>query len=341
MKNAYFFNNIILLVMMNNYISVIVIAHDRKKYIIDAINSVLNQKLDKNYYEIIVVKNFKDDKIDKFIENNGITKNYITEEKGVGKKAAIGIDNSSGDIICFLDDDDMFTENKLAIVLDTFSKNNGLVYYHNNQIKIDENGKILDNPQYNGKMIISDITKKSIAFIFRNFGEFNSSSICIRKEIIDTNMLRKLDRAVDYFYLLSALKTRREIMLDFSPLTYYRIHKSAMHFLSNTFEEIISSACNYYYEQSKAKEAIYEYFKNDSLLAQVIKADVYTFTAISAILCNKSKFLPFKNSIRILDESIYFPSFRLKLFLASIINLISNKLARDIYVKMYLRKFYN
>ncbi|BDC18431.1 glycosyltransferase family A protein [Acidianus sp. HS-5] len=326
---------------MNNYISVITIAHDRKKYIIDAINSVLKQNLDKDLYEIIVVKNFKDDKIDKFLEDNGISKNFITEEKGVGKKAAIGVDNSSGDVICFLDDDDMFRENKLSTVINAFSRISGLVYYHNNQIKIDEDGKILDNPQSSKNEIISQISEKSIAFVFRNFGEFNSSSICLNREVLDTKMLRKLDRAVDYFYLLSALKSSGKLMLDFTPLTYYRVHKSAMHFISNSFKEIIESACRYYYEQSKAKEIIHEYFKDNSLLEKITKADFYTFNAISSILCGKSKFLPIKYSIKVLDNPIYFPSFRAKLFLASILNLISNNLAKEIYARMYLRRFYS
>ena len=47
------------------FISVIIIAYKRKEFLLGAIKSVLNQTLDKKYYEIIVVKNYKDDAIDR------------------------------------------------------------------------------------------------------------------------------------------------------------------------------------------------------------------------------------------------------------------------------------
>jgi cellulose synthase/poly-beta-1,6-N-acetylglucosamine synthase-like glycosyltransferase len=37
------------------YISVIITAHDRKEFLKEAINSVINQTLDKSFYEFIVV----------------------------------------------------------------------------------------------------------------------------------------------------------------------------------------------------------------------------------------------------------------------------------------------
>jgi glycosyltransferase involved in cell wall biosynthesis len=53
-------------------ISVIIIAYNRKIFLKDAIKSVLNQSLDRNLYEIIIVKNFNDKDIDDFIDPNGI-----------------------------------------------------------------------------------------------------------------------------------------------------------------------------------------------------------------------------------------------------------------------------
>ena len=42
------------------YISVIITAYNRKDFLFNAIKSVVNQTLDKKYYEIIVIKNFED-----------------------------------------------------------------------------------------------------------------------------------------------------------------------------------------------------------------------------------------------------------------------------------------
>ena len=324
---------------VGSYISVIITAHDRKKYILDAVSSVLKQRLDRSRYEIVVVKNFRDEKIDSFLDDAGITKNFLTQERGVGKKAAIGVENASGDIICFLDDDDMFAEDKLSVVLDAFSSVEGLVYYHNNQIKINEEGNIIEVPKVNGKDIISEINERAIVHIFRNFGEFNQSSICVRKDVLDIGVMKRLDRAMDYFYLMSALKSRGKILLDYTPLTYYRIHESSMHFISSSPQKVIEKACNYYSEQAEAKRIIHDYLKDDQLLERFAREDYYVFSAIASLLCGKSKALPLKYSLKVLNNPIYFPSFRIKLLVASIINLFSNELAKEMYARMYMRRY--
>ena len=53
------------------FISIIITAHKRKEYLLDAFKSAYNQTLSKNKYEIIVTKNFVDDELDSFIKNHG------------------------------------------------------------------------------------------------------------------------------------------------------------------------------------------------------------------------------------------------------------------------------
>ncbi|MEM3455352.1 MAG: hypothetical protein QXT72_02190 [Candidatus Micrarchaeia archaeon] len=67
------------------YISIIITAHDRRDFIRDAIQSALNQTLEKSLYELIVIKNFYDENIDKFVEENNI-KNIYTSKLEYGKK---------------------------------------------------------------------------------------------------------------------------------------------------------------------------------------------------------------------------------------------------------------
>jgi len=110
-------------------ISVIIIAYDRKIFLKDAIKSVLNQSLDRNLYEIITVKNFKDKDIDDFIDQNGLL-NIFSEDNTILGKFLEGITKSKGDIIAFLEDDDRFHKDKLKIVNEIFSDED-VVYYHN------------------------------------------------------------------------------------------------------------------------------------------------------------------------------------------------------------------
>jgi len=53
------------------FISVIVTAHNRREFLLDAVNSALNQTLPKDEYEIIVVRNF----LKNFSEYDDILKN--------------------------------------------------------------------------------------------------------------------------------------------------------------------------------------------------------------------------------------------------------------------------
>jgi cellulose synthase/poly-beta-1,6-N-acetylglucosamine synthase-like glycosyltransferase len=58
------------------YISVIIITYDRKKYFLGAVRSALDQTLPKDLYKVIVVKNFRDEIIDRQLEKWGVVDLY-------------------------------------------------------------------------------------------------------------------------------------------------------------------------------------------------------------------------------------------------------------------------
>jgi glycosyltransferase involved in cell wall biosynthesis len=101
-------------------ISVIIPAiYDRKDFLLEAVRSTFNQKLDKKLYEVIVVKNFEDKTIDNYIHKLGF-KNLISDSPRYGEKVSIGIKESSGEILAFLDDDDEFKQDKLNRIYEVF-----------------------------------------------------------------------------------------------------------------------------------------------------------------------------------------------------------------------------
>ncbi len=200
---------------MDNYISVIITAYNRKDFLLDALKSALNQTLDKKYYEIIVIKNYNDEIIDKFIENNNIKS--INIDGYHGELLYAGIRESKGNIISFLDDDDLFFNNKLEYVYNLFKNNDDLVYYHNNYIPVNEKNE-------------------NINFINENI-DFNNSCMNIRKDIIDLDKLKKISALTDIFIYLSAIDYDGEIKLDKTKLTYYRVHSSASNFTADNFDD--------------------------------------------------------------------------------------------------------
>ena len=49
------------------YISVIITAYNRESFLLNAIKSAVNQTINKRHYEIIVIKNFKENTVDEMI----------------------------------------------------------------------------------------------------------------------------------------------------------------------------------------------------------------------------------------------------------------------------------
>ena len=205
----------------NAMISVIIIAYDRREYIKKAINSVISQSLNREKFEIIVIKNYKDREIDEYIDQN-CDKNVYSENKSLSRKIKEAVMLSKYDIISFLEDDDAFYDEKLKTVLQEFSENKNLVYFHNACKFIDEDGKFL---KYGG------------------FGpDFNLSSISIRKSSIDQDLILDSSVGLDTFMYLACLDTGGKIAVDKRPLTIYMLHVSSSVF-KGTFNETILHYC--------------------------------------------------------------------------------------------------
>ncbi|MGC8673488.1 MAG: glycosyltransferase, partial [Thermoplasmata archaeon] len=118
------------------YISVIITAYNRKEYLLDAFKSAINQTLPRDKYKIIISKNFKDKKIDNYILKHG-GKLVLFKKKGIGPRIANALRYAKGEVVCFLEDDDLFDRNKLKFVYDIFARTPKLCYCHNGIIYVD------------------------------------------------------------------------------------------------------------------------------------------------------------------------------------------------------------
>ncbi len=200
----------------NTYISVIISDYNRKTYIIKALESVINQTLPRNHYEVILVKNFSDQEIDEFARSNYI-KTSLSQDKTLSGKIKEGLLLARGDIICFLDDDDMFYNNKLEYIYNKFKNDDNLVYLHNNFSAVDSNGKAINYGNTNP--------------------DFNMSSITIRKNIIQIDTLTEVSKSIDTLMYLYALESGMHIELDNKVLTYYRVTENSV---THSFQDMES-----------------------------------------------------------------------------------------------------
>jgi len=111
------------------YISVIITVYNRTQYVNETINSVLNQTLNRDKYEIIVVTNVD------VPEREGV-KIIKSNERWLGPKIAEGILNARGEVICLLEDDDLFLHNKLETVYKAFNEHPKLGLFKNPMIRV-------------------------------------------------------------------------------------------------------------------------------------------------------------------------------------------------------------
>jgi len=210
----------------NNYISVIITAYNRRQYVLDALKSSTEQSLSRQLYEIIIVKNFKDTNIDAFAEEHNVI-NVYSENKTLSGKIIEAMGIARGNILCFLDDDDMFYREKLEYVFKKFNENKNLCYLHNNFTAIDRDGK-------------------SLAYYNRN-PDFNMSSISIRRETINGDAFGKVSKSIDTLIYLYAKESGMELELDSRELTYYRVtDQSVTHSFTdfNSFMEFSYNSLN-------------------------------------------------------------------------------------------------
>ena len=219
--------------MSDPYISVIVTAHDRRRYLPDALRSLERQTLDKGKFEVIVVKNFEDPISDKVIRRNG-WKNIITDIKPLGGKIVIGIEEARGEVITFLEDDDMYVPGRLETIERAFGGRKDIIYFHNDHTDIDEEGNIIPTKRtrfWTTDLIINEKVKSipcSLDYISILTGaNFNSSSIAIKRPLLqdrDLKVLKALPTAVDLYFYAKAFTSRGSIYLSPLELTMYRVH---------------------------------------------------------------------------------------------------------------------
>jgi len=228
--------------MKNNpYISVIITAYNRKEFLLDAFNSALNQTLSKDKYEIIVTKNFRDSKIDSYIKKNG-GKLVFFEEGSIGEQIADALKYARGEVICFLDDDDLFMKEKLEYIYNTFLENKNLVYINNARIYIDDKGNYLNKGPSKFEKREKDITikgfnKKPVELLrVQQYANpwHNNSSIAIRKPILKRfmNALYSLKSTEDVFYYFISLISG-DLLISDQSLTKFRVHESTSNSIIN------------------------------------------------------------------------------------------------------------
>jgi hypothetical protein len=217
------------------FLSVVIIANDRRAYLRTAVSSVLAQDLERSAYEIIVVKGFEDAALDAFLRDAQIT----TVSLG-GSSAQLwvaGLRACRGDVIFFLDDDDVFEPGKLRAVRAEFEADPTLGYYRNLFRLIGSDGTALrpeqlrpfglQTPRLTTRIRLTDIEKEAkVGTLAGTFPDFTTSTIALRRSFAETvlPLLAEIRWMSPTAMFVAALGTEYTLLLDPRVLTCYRLH---------------------------------------------------------------------------------------------------------------------
>jgi hypothetical protein len=210
-------------------VTAVVMAHGRREFLREAVDSARAQANVPASYEVLVTKDFVDPYVDglpglRLLDSAGM---------GTGEMIAEAAKTARGDLLAFLDDDDVWEPGKIAEVLSVFGTSPQLGYYGHGQSVINDAGQ---PAQMGGAMwrrqkrLLHDIEipppiSGSVAgVLWADPG--NDSSITLRRDFLLQRepFLRQIRASIDTFLLWTGLLSPGGIRFSRSPLTRLRVH---------------------------------------------------------------------------------------------------------------------
>ena len=219
-------------------VSVIIPYYKKKKFILETVESALNQSYPN--LEILLIYDDDNENDLNFIRELQKRDNRIIVIKnktrmGAGISRNIGINKSKGKYVAFLDADDTWHPNKLNKQI-KFMKNFNYFATHTSYSIINESKLVI------GKRIARSFLKLDELLKSCDIG---TSTVIIRKNIFDTNIkFASLKTKEDFVLWLRLLKKNIKIYALNEDLTKWKKSKNSLS--SSTFQKLIDGFKVYY-----------------------------------------------------------------------------------------------
>jgi len=209
---------------------------------IDSINRTIKSVINQTYkkFELIIV--YDDEaledyyKIKKLIRNNKkikLMKNI--KNIGAGKSRNIGIKNSNGNIIAFIDSDDTWHPQKLKKQLNFLNENNySFIFCGYKKILKNKSIKVTTKSKY---LNYRDLLKSC---------EIGLSTVMMKKKIINNELFTNLKTQEDLAAWLKITKKHKAFFLDEILVNWYQTKNSLS---SNFFQKICDAFKVFYFHQ--------------------------------------------------------------------------------------------
>lgn len=207
---------------MNDLVSIITPTYNSEKFISASIQSVQAQT--HCNWELIIIDDCSNDKtleiVNKALQLDSRFKLYsLDKNEGTGAARNIGVANSKGNYIAFLDSDDLWMPNKLESQLN-FMKKNNLPFTFSFYECIDEEGL---------NMSIRKEAPKFTTYRKLFFCNYIGNSTAIyNAEILGKIPIYKIRKRQDWMLWLTILKKIKVAQPIPEVLAYYRVRKNSI-----------------------------------------------------------------------------------------------------------------
>lgn len=208
---------------MNDLISIIIPFLNSEKTLNRCIESILNQTI--NNYEIILIDNNSTDSS----KNIALTYSkkykfihcYNIKDRNVSLARNKGLSEAKGNIICFIDSDDIINKNYLKIMYDNF-KNNDLVIcnFTSNKYMLNDKIKYIKEIDKNDAFNLILKNKNIRGYVWNKL---------FKKDIIKNNNIifnKNLKIGEDIEFVFNYLKFSKNIVFINSNLYYYNMNEN-------------------------------------------------------------------------------------------------------------------
>ena len=315
-------------------VSIIISAHNRPEYLMEALKSLKGQTAALDTFEVIVVKDYVLGPARINTRGMNVTFIDVTETHLVFKHMA-GIRVARGSLIAFMDDDDLFASLKIERILNLSRYMDGYSFcfnekkFFNNQL--DDLSALLSVPASGFEIFMAP--DFSSGRLNRHIPWYNLSSMTMGRDLAVKGMeiLGDFRREIDPLWYLIALEYGSKIIYDSSYLTFYRRHSGGVS-RSNDKEKI----CIYALQAIENYAKMLHIFKKKVTIETIHVMQAEWYIKASSLGCKMPEFNSVNAGITIL-KSVRNRSIKdiTKLLLLFLLSRISVRISTSIYPKFY------
>lgn len=223
---------------MNVLVSIILPVYNGRKFLKECIESVLNQTY--NFFELIIIDDGSTDKSEEIVKefNSEKIRYYFKDNEGVAATRSFGLSKAKGDIISFIDQDDMWNESYLVQVVEHMKEYDFI--YANGRYLIDKN---LGNNIYNDKQSELNKSDSSLSRLLRQNFIVSPTQVSVKSKVI--HKVGMFDQTLDgsgaddwdYWIRIFSVDSIK-VLFNEKPMITYRFHDN-----NNSFNREVMFKC--------------------------------------------------------------------------------------------------